>query len=159
MIDAPENTLCQSVTSLETVWTCQPASALSEGSNPLQFIAIDDAANKSAPTAHRVTIDSLAPSAPVIVAPPEGVTIATNKPQIVGTAEAQSRVMVMNEQMYHFVAQLLTPQAIGAVFLFPYCPKGSTKFMYRPKMPQATRDQSRNATLRLIQLLHQLSLS
>ncbi|WP_068777357.1 Ig-like domain-containing protein [Paenibacillus sp. FJAT-26967] len=74
-------------------WTYTPASPLADGKHTLQAEARDRAGN-SGPLSSETTIqiDTQAPAAPVITAPPSGMLVNSSKPEITGQAEADAIV-------------------------------------------------------------------
>ncbi|AKJ05629.1 T1SS secreted agglutinin RTX [Archangium gephyra] len=74
-------------------WSLALTSSLTQGAHTVTATAMDAAGNTSAPSAARgFTVDSLAPSAPVLMGPAAFVNTPT--PVISGTAEANSTVSV-----------------------------------------------------------------
>jgi hypothetical protein len=76
-------------------WSFTPSSALAQGPHSVTAQAMDAAGNTSAASnSHSFTVDSVAPAAPVVVAPASGTFVNTTTPVIFGTAEAGSTVSV-----------------------------------------------------------------
>ncbi|WP_053066700.1 Ig-like domain repeat protein [Archangium gephyra] len=74
-------------------WSFTPASPLGEGAHTATATATDAAGNTSSPSSARTfTVDTVAPTAPVLTAPAASVTTPT--PIISGTAEPGSTVVV-----------------------------------------------------------------
>ncbi|RLP81319.1 hypothetical protein D9V34_11855 [Mycetocola lacteus] len=85
--------LCTAVVAAGT-WSCEPATALGEGSHTLTPTARDAAGNTAPGTAVTITIDTTPPAAPVITAPGDGALLTTTTPTITGTGENGSTVEV-----------------------------------------------------------------
>ena len=78
------DTLCTAVADVNGNYRCTPETALDEGPTTLSVTATDDSGNESLPTEVPITVDSVAPAAPVIT--------TANKNQISGTTEPGSTV-------------------------------------------------------------------
>jgi len=79
-------------------WTYTPASRWSEGTHSITASATDVAGNTStASTAVAFTIDTIAPSVPVITSPSDGSFTSDASPTISGTAEVGSTIEVLRE--------------------------------------------------------------
>jgi uncharacterized repeat protein (TIGR01451 family) len=87
--------LCTAVTDVSGNWSCVPTTPLSDGLHTISATATDEAGNVSDPATRSFTVDTIAPAAPVIVAPAEGAVVSDNTPTISGTAEPGSTVTVM----------------------------------------------------------------
>ncbi|KAB8141140.1 hypothetical protein F8S13_20255 [Chloroflexia bacterium SDU3-3] len=88
-------TVCTTTTDGSGVWSCTPSVALGEGSHALTATATDAAGNTSLPSSPRsFTVDTSAPSAPLVSSPADGGTINATSPVFAGTAEPGSTVMV-----------------------------------------------------------------
>ncbi|MBI3194290.1 MAG: DUF11 domain-containing protein, partial [Ignavibacteriae bacterium] len=75
-------------------WT-YTSTALSQGSHNVKAKAVDPAGNTSGySNINTFTVDTVAPSAPVVVLPANGSTITTSRPVFTGTAEANSKVRI-----------------------------------------------------------------
>jgi uncharacterized protein (TIGR03382 family) len=69
-------------------WSCSVSAPLADGSHSATAFAVDAAGNPSLESAPvTFTVDTLAPAAPMIVAPVAGTTLADSTPEISGTAE------------------------------------------------------------------------
>ncbi|MBI5311121.1 MAG: hypothetical protein HZB14_08905, partial [Actinobacteria bacterium] len=91
-------------------WTYTPALPLAQGSHSFTATAADAAGNDSvASNQVDVTIDSIAPAAPVITSPADGTYTSDTTPTISGTAEANSTITV-----YDGVVALGTTTADGS---------------------------------------------
>ena len=76
-------------------WSYTPVTALADGSHTFKATATDAAGNVSGSSStNTVTVDTVAPAAPVITAPVNGALTKNNTPPITGTAEASSTVKV-----------------------------------------------------------------
>jgi large repetitive protein len=76
-------------------WTFTPPTALAQGSHTASATATDAAGNVApASNTNTFTVDTAAPSAPVVSAPAEGSSTNNAQPAITGTAEAGSTVTV-----------------------------------------------------------------
>ncbi|MBJ7347507.1 MAG: hypothetical protein JHC87_02920 [Thermoleophilaceae bacterium] len=90
-------------------WTCD-TSALADGSHPLTAKATDAAGNQSGPSnTVNLTVDTVAPAAPVISSPASGSSTNDSTPTVSGTAEAGSTVKV-----YDGASLVCTTTADGA---------------------------------------------
>ena len=88
-------TLCTAVTDGFGNWTCDASPALLDDVYTVHAFATDAAGNDSADSSDvSFTIDTVAPSAPVITTPLNGSSISDPQPAISGTAEAGSFVFV-----------------------------------------------------------------
>jgi len=75
-------------------WT-KVSATLSQGSHSIKATATDAAENTSGySTTNTFTVDTVAPSAPVVVAPANGAVVATQTPTFSGTAEVNSKVRI-----------------------------------------------------------------
>jgi len=88
-------TLGTTTTSASGAWSFTPSTALAAGSHTARATATDAAGNTS-PTSNTntFTIDTTAPSAPVVSTPANASVTSNNRPVISGTAEANSTVTV-----------------------------------------------------------------
>ncbi|SED02758.1 Ig-like domain (group 3) [Nocardioides exalbidus] len=86
--------VCRAVTGAGGQWSCTPAQQLPDGEDTFTATATDAAGNTSAGTDVTFTIDTAAPTAPVITAPAGGSTTTDSTPPFSGTAEALSTVVV-----------------------------------------------------------------
>ena len=86
--------LCTALTDQDGNWTCTPADALGEGEHTIDATATDAAGNTSPADSVTFTVDTTAPSAPVITGPEDGATVGDTTPAIIGTAEPGSTVTV-----------------------------------------------------------------
>ncbi len=87
-------------------------SALPQGAQVLTATATDSYPNTSAPsTGINVTVDTVAPSAPIILNPPEGSVQVLRYPELRGTAEANSTVKIWLDGVL-----ALTVVATGGIF-------------------------------------------
>ncbi len=94
-VDGSLTPSCTTTATAGGTWTCDLSPALNDGAHTLTATATDAASNVSAASAGvSITIDTQAPSAPVISQPASGSTTADNTPAITGTAEAGSTVTV-----------------------------------------------------------------
>ncbi|MBM7119394.1 adventurous gliding motility protein AgmC [Archangium primigenium] len=76
-------------------WTFTPAADLSQGSHTVKATSRDAAGNVSVDSnTNTFILDSIAPPAPVVVAPANGSYVTVVRPPITGTAEANSTVTV-----------------------------------------------------------------
>ncbi|GAB4070991.1 hypothetical protein GCM10028777_37860 [Angustibacter speluncae] len=76
-------------------WTLTPAAPLADGPHAVAATAVDAAGSPSPPSAtNTFTVDTAAPAAPVVVAPPNGSTTSDSTPTIAGTAEPGATVTV-----------------------------------------------------------------
>ncbi|MCS4275746.1 hypothetical protein M2390_000907 [Mycetocola sp. BIGb0189] len=75
-------------------WSCQPATPLGEGDHALTAIAVDVAGNRTTGTSITITIDTVAPTTPVITAPADGTLTNNATPTITGTGENGSVIEV-----------------------------------------------------------------
>lgn len=86
-------TICTALTQGNGVWTCL-TSSLADGARALTTTATDPAGNTSPVSGPRtITIDTVAPAAPVISSPPSSPPVGPN-PTISGTAEPFASVTV-----------------------------------------------------------------
>ncbi len=86
--------LCTATANASGAWSCQSAT-LPDGAHSITATARDDAGNTGpASTAVPFKVDTTAPAAPVITAPTVNQTVATQTPNLSGTAEAHSTVTV-----------------------------------------------------------------
>ena len=86
-VTGPLGETCTAVADINGDWSCDIAPALQEGSNQLDAVASDAAGNDSAPTSVTITVDTVAPAAPVITTPTNGAPVS-------GTGEAGATVVV-----------------------------------------------------------------
>ena len=76
-------------------WTFTPGTPIADGTYDFTATATDSGGNTSAASAAvEITIDSTAPTAPVITSPSNGTLTSDNTPTVTGTAEANSTVEV-----------------------------------------------------------------
>ncbi|WP_434386353.1 adventurous gliding motility protein AgmC [Melittangium boletus] len=76
-------------------WTFTPAADLTQGSHTVKVTARDAAGNVSVDSnTNTFIVDTIAPSAPVVVTPANGSYVTVVRPPITGTAEANSTVTV-----------------------------------------------------------------
>jgi hypothetical protein len=76
-------------------WSFTPSSPLAQGTHVVTAQATNAAGDTSRVSAfHSFTVDTVAPSAPVVVTPANGAFVNTARPVISGTAEAHSTVTV-----------------------------------------------------------------
>ncbi|WP_194293017.1 Ig-like domain-containing protein [Streptomyces smaragdinus] len=76
-------------------WTFTPSTPLGEGDHTVTATQTDPAGNVSPPSAPvDITIDTVAPAAPVITSPADGSTITDNTPTVTGTGEPGATVEV-----------------------------------------------------------------
>lgn len=79
------------------LWSFTPGSALSNGLHGITAKAIDAALNESsASSVVSITIDTVAPAAPIILAPVSPSLLSDNTPLFSGTAEANSTVTLFD---------------------------------------------------------------
>ncbi|MBL8918804.1 MAG: hypothetical protein JNJ54_08105 [Myxococcaceae bacterium] len=98
-------------------WTLTPMNALSAGSHTVSATATDAAGNASpASNTNTFTIDTSAPTAPVVSSPADGSTTAQTRPVVSGTAEPNSTVTIRLDGM---VAGTTTADATGAFSFTP----------------------------------------
>ena len=92
--------LCSSSADAGGNWSCSSGASLAQGEHTLTANATDAVGNESASSAAvTVSIDSLAPSAPLISSPADGTKVASSNLTISGTAEVDSSVSVsMSEE-------------------------------------------------------------
>ncbi|TAK61710.1 MAG: DUF11 domain-containing protein, partial [Bacteroidetes bacterium] len=71
------------------------SAALSQGGHTVKVKAVDAAGNVSGfSSTNAFTVDTVAPSAPTVAAPPNGSTVTTTTPTFSGTAEANAKVRI-----------------------------------------------------------------
>lgn len=78
----------------QTTWRCTPVGPLPEGQQQLRVIAINQAGAISEPTVTTLTVDTTAPTAPVMVEPTAGTIVAVRNPTLRGTGEANSTLYI-----------------------------------------------------------------
>lgn len=87
--------LCSSSADAGGDWSCSSSANLAQGEHVLTAKATDGVGNESAlSVAVTVSIDSLAPSAPLISSPADGARVVSSSLTISGTAEVDSSVSV-----------------------------------------------------------------
>ncbi|MGO4258889.1 Ig-like domain-containing protein, partial [Marmoricola sp. RAF53] len=92
--DAGGNVVCSTKVKGDGTWSCDPTAGLPEGQQTLTATQTDPSGNTSVPDQVTFTVDSGAPSPPVIEGPAEGAVVNTTKPTISGTGEADAKVTV-----------------------------------------------------------------
>ncbi|WP_156027519.1 Ig-like domain-containing protein [Mycetocola saprophilus] len=91
--DGANTVLCTAVVTAGA-WSCQPATPLQDGDHALTAIAEDVAGNRTTGTSITITIDTVAPTVPVITAPATGTLTNDATPTITGTGENGSVIEV-----------------------------------------------------------------
>jgi large repetitive protein len=96
LYDGSSTTPIATTTATSTgTWSATPSTAMSNGVHSITATATDAAGNTSpASAAVSITIDTVAPSAPVISSPASGTTTNDSTPTFSGSAEASSTVRV-----------------------------------------------------------------
>jgi hypothetical protein len=98
VIDALNTVICSGIVDATGAWTCTPSSVLADGIFVLSATQTDLAGNiSSVSNIGRVSIDTIAPAAPIITNPGQNSTITTNKPAFIGTGESGSAIKVYDE--------------------------------------------------------------
>ena len=87
VVTGPNGETCTAVADLNGDWSCDIAPALTDGSNTLDAVTTDAAGNMSPASSVTITVDTVAPDAPVITTP-------TNGDPVSGTGEAGATVVV-----------------------------------------------------------------
>jgi hypothetical protein len=76
-------------------WSFTPSTALAEGAHSVTARATDTAGNTSSSSSPRsFTVDTVAPSVPVVTTPASNAVVNTSRPVVSGTAEAGSTVTI-----------------------------------------------------------------
>lgn len=86
-------TACTALVDASGAWSCV-SSTLTEGSKVATITQRDPAGNTSPAVTRNFTVDTVAPSAPAITAPSEGLALSDATPDFSGTAEAGATVSV-----------------------------------------------------------------
>ena len=86
-------TVCTALVDASGAWSCV-SSTLTEGSKVATITQRDPAGNTSPAVTRNFTVDTVAPSAPAITAPSEGLALSDATPDFSGTAEAGATVSV-----------------------------------------------------------------
>ncbi|MFC3194094.1 Ig-like domain-containing protein, partial [Marinicella sediminis] len=86
-VTGPLGETCSVVADVNGDWSCTIAPALADGANLLSVVATDEAGNSSPATELTLNVDTIAPLAPVIIAP-------TNGAPVTGTGEPGATVNV-----------------------------------------------------------------
>ena len=90
--------ICRAVVQSDKTWTCTPTQPLADGSHTLTATETDPAGNVSAPSAPvTITVDTQAPSAPVITGPKNGDKVGDNTPTVTGTASEPGNVVIVRD--------------------------------------------------------------
>ncbi|MDY7228839.1 adventurous gliding motility protein AgmC [Hyalangium rubrum] len=91
-----DGTAVTTVTATDGTWSFTPTVALADGPHTVRARAADAVGNTSLDSAtNGFTVDTLAPAAPVVLTPANGVTISDNTPTYSGTAEVGSTVTLV----------------------------------------------------------------
>ncbi|MEU6300699.1 Ig-like domain-containing protein [Streptomyces erythrochromogenes] len=85
-------TVCTATVGANGQWSCTPTTALSDGRHTITPTATDPAGNRTEGAPITVTIDTQAPTAPVITSPADGTSSADNTPTFTGTGTAGDTV-------------------------------------------------------------------
>ncbi|MDY7225554.1 Ig-like domain-containing protein [Hyalangium rubrum] len=94
-IDGSTTPACTAVANASGVWSCDVGTPLSQGPHTVTATATDGLGNTSPPSnTVPFTIDTEAPTAPVITGPTSGQVVGDNTPTITGTAEPGATVTV-----------------------------------------------------------------
>jgi hypothetical protein len=89
--------ICQTAADATGAWSCTPLAPLSEGGHTITATSTDDAGNTGPGSGpHPLTVDTVAPAAPVITGPADGGDTNDTTPTITGTAEPGSNIAVTN---------------------------------------------------------------
>ena len=86
--------VCTAIADASGNWSCSPSTPLVNGAHALAVTATDPAGNISAPTTRPFTVDTVAPTAPIVTAPTAGSPISNTTPTLSGNAEPGSTVTV-----------------------------------------------------------------
>ena len=95
--NASGDVLCTVIVDGSGNWTCASTTPLSEGEQTISVVQIDPAGNSSDPAPVTLTVDTTAPTAPVVTAPVTGTTVMTNTPTFSRAGEAGATISVTNE--------------------------------------------------------------
>lgn len=120
---------CVTTADLSGAFSCEPMSPLADGVHTVSAAVSSDRGASSSNT-HTFTVDTTAPTAPVIASPAAGSTVADTTPQISGTAEPFAVVTVFIDGV---AAGTTTADASGA-------------WAFTPTMPLAIGAHTVNAT-------------
>ncbi|MGI9303450.1 MAG: Ig-like domain-containing protein, partial [Gammaproteobacteria bacterium] len=94
--DNPGTPLCTVVVGAGGNWSCDAATPLPEGVAAIQITATDAAGNASAAASVSVTIDTMAPAAPMVTEPTDGALTNDSPVTFAGTAAAGATVRVVD---------------------------------------------------------------
>ncbi len=95
VFDTNGTTVLCTATVAANAWSCTPTTAMSQGSHTVTARAQDTAGNQSnASTGRTFSIDTVAPTTPVILAPALNASVPTTTPSISGTGEAGTTIAV-----------------------------------------------------------------
>ncbi|MFI5545267.1 Ig-like domain-containing protein [Streptomyces sp. NPDC051815] len=86
------NTICSATVGTNGQWSCTPTTPLSDGPHTVLPTATDAAGNRTEGAPISLTIDTQAPTAPVITSPADGSTTTDNTPAFSGTGDAGDTV-------------------------------------------------------------------
>ncbi|MDR1449227.1 MAG: Ig-like domain-containing protein, partial [Propionibacteriaceae bacterium] len=86
--------LCVSTVAADGSWSCSSAVDLADGDHVVNATQTDPAGNVSDETSVAITVDTVAPDAPVVTRPADGEAVGTATPTVEGTAEPGSTVTV-----------------------------------------------------------------
>ncbi len=94
-VDGGTTPVCTAVVTAGGTWSCTPSTAITDGAHTLTATASDPAGNTSGTSASvAVTVDTSAPSAPVISTPVDNAQLSDSTPAVSGTGEAGATVSV-----------------------------------------------------------------
>ncbi|MFD5551070.1 Ig-like domain-containing protein [Streptomyces goshikiensis] len=86
------NTVCTTTVGANGQWSCTPTAPLSDGQHTILPTATDPSGNRTEGAPISVTIDTQAPTAPVITSPADGSTLTDSTPAFSGTGGAGDTV-------------------------------------------------------------------
>lgn len=86
--------ICTATTAANSNWTCTPTAPLRDGLHTISVTATDDVGNTSPAVSSMFTIDTTAPTAPLINTPSNGSKTTNQRPPIAGIAEPETTVQI-----------------------------------------------------------------
>ncbi|MEU2154747.1 FG-GAP-like repeat-containing protein [Streptomyces sp. NPDC019396] len=90
-----DTVLCSVVVAVDGSWSCTPAVALSDGPHTVLPRATNGIGNATDGTPITITIDTTAPTAPVITSPADGAVLSDSTPTFTGTGEPGTTVTLL----------------------------------------------------------------
>ncbi|WNG44405.1 OmpA family protein [Archangium minus] len=92
--DSDGKVLCTAAVSASGAWSCTGSTPLGEGPHTVTAVATNSAGTPSQPATTTFTVDTEAPTPPVITTPASGAKLPIQRPLFIGTAEPNSTVIV-----------------------------------------------------------------